>query len=112
VDNPFLKISAQIKAKFPDLSGDQILVKTMDVMKQQFVQTLGSTSRIADDESMSSAKSMEEDNNPYGCLAGESQDPYEDDGSTPTIIDYWDSMTQLIADQLAKKKGKEKADDQ
>lgn len=61
---------------------------------------------------MTSAKSDEEDNNYFGCLVGESQDLYEDEGNTPEIRDYLDGMTVLIAEQLSKSKGKAKANDQ
>ncbi|XP_058195990.1 uncharacterized protein LOC131312325 [Rhododendron vialii] len=107
--NPFLEISAQIKAKNPSLTDDELVIKTMDYMKNQFLQSVQGT-HIADDESMTSAKSNEEDNNPFTCLAGESQDPYEDDGTTPapTLGDFWDSMTEMMAEQLSSRKGKEK----
>lgn len=82
---PFLEIPAQIRAKNPSLSDNEIVIKTMDFMKDQFLQ---SVHKVADDESMTSAKSNEEDNNPFACLAGESQNPYEDEGNTPTLGDF------------------------
>jgi hypothetical protein len=113
IKNPFLEISEQLREKFPQATKDELVVKTMSFMKEQFLQTVHT--EVADDESMASAnskESKEDTNNPFTCLAGESQDPYEDElnEATPTIADVWDSMTEIMAEKLsqAKKKGKEK----
>lgn len=56
---------------------------------------------------MTSAKNAENtDNNPFSCLVGDSQNPYEDEGNDPTFGDFWDSMAQIIAEQLSSEKGK------
>lgn len=56
---------------------------------------------------MTSAKSAEDtDTNLFSCLAGESQDSYEDEGNDSFLGDFWDSMTQIIAEQLSSKKEK------
>lgn len=77
----------------------------MDQMNEKFFQTFTKTTN---DESMTSAKSAEDidTTNPFSCLAGESHDPYEDEENDPTLDDFWDSMTQIIAVQLSSKKGK------
>jgi hypothetical protein len=108
IKNPFLEISAQLKTKFPNASDDELIVKTMSFMKEQFLQTI--STEVADDESMASASSKDDTNNPFTCLAGEAQDPYEDELSQeiPTLGDVWDSMTEIVADKLSSKKGKEK----
>ncbi|KAI8536924.1 hypothetical protein RHMOL_Rhmol10G0294500 [Rhododendron molle] len=87
------------------MTDNEVVLKTMDFMKEQFLQTVR---QEADDESMASAKSNDEDNNPFSCLAGESQDPYEDEQNTPTLGDFWDSMTEIMAERLSSNKGKEK----
>ncbi|KAI8560740.1 hypothetical protein RHMOL_Rhmol04G0280000 [Rhododendron molle] len=105
IKNPFLEISAQLRSKNPSLTDNEIVLKTMDFMKKQFLQTVH---QEADDESMTLAKGNKEDNNPFTCLAGESQDPYEDDQNTPTLGDFWDSMTEIMAEKLSSNKSKEK----
>ncbi|KAI8553004.1 hypothetical protein RHMOL_Rhmol06G0311600 [Rhododendron molle] len=58
---------------------------------------------------MASAKNNEEDNNnPFTCLAEESQDPYEDEENTPTLEDFWDDMAEIMTEKLSSKKEKEK----
>ncbi|KAI8572125.1 hypothetical protein RHMOL_Rhmol01G0174200 [Rhododendron molle] len=77
----------------------------MDFMKEQVLQSVHHES---DDESVTLAKSQEEDNNPFTCLAGESQDPYEDEENTLTLGDFWNSITAMMTEKLSSKKGKEK----
>lgn len=75
ISNPFLEISKKIHEENASLSKDEVVIKTMDFMKNQLFETF-KTPR--DDESMTSIKSAEDDN-PFTCLAEESQDPYEDE---------------------------------
>ncbi|KAH7859089.1 hypothetical protein Vadar_031426 [Vaccinium darrowii] len=100
ISNPFLEISKKIHEENPSLSEDEVVIKTMDFMKNQLFETFKAP---GDDESMTSAKSVEDDN-PFTCLAGESQDPYEDeDPNGATLADYWDGITQLLTKQRKKK---------
>ena len=85
----------------------------MDFMKEQFLQSLS-----RDDVSMQSGTSSEGpeqhldpelDENEFTVLAGESQDPTDND---PNFGDFWDSLTILISEKISqdkdrKGKGKE-----
>lgn len=99
--NPFVKIQADLKQKFPNLTETELIVKTMDYMKTQFLQSL-----VSDDVSMKTAsdEESEQDDNQFNVLAGESQEP------EPTMGDFWDSLTSMISEKLEQdKKGKGKA---
>lgn len=85
----------------------QIVEKTLDHMKNRFLQTF---TKISYDESMTLAKSVDDDNNHFTCLAGESQDLYEDDSNEPTIGDFWDSMTQVIIEHMSNRNDKKLSD--
>lgn len=94
IKNPFLEISAQLRAKHPSLPYDEIVIRTMDCLKDQFFKIMPNPKQSAGDESMTSAKSNDlEDNNPFSCLPGESQDPYEKEGNEAILVDYWDGTT-------------------
>lgn len=89
----------------------------MDYMKEHFLQSL--SSRDTSMKSSSSTQSEEEqfnpltDENEFTVLAGESQDPNDDPtNNEPNFGDFWDSVTEMIADKLSqdKTKGKGKAD--
>lgn len=53
VKNPFLDVAAQIRAQNPSMTDDEVVIKTMDQMKENFFQTFTKTT---DDESMTSAR--------------------------------------------------------
>ncbi|KAL7250722.1 hypothetical protein ACSBR1_012691 [Camellia fascicularis] len=86
----------------------------MDYIKEQFLQSLSS-----DDTSMHSVTSRQEldpeedsnqDESEFAVLAGEAQDPTDNE---PNHGDIWDSLTSLIAEKINKekdRKGKGKAE--
>ncbi|GMP35334.1 hypothetical protein CsSME_00007808 [Camellia sinensis var. sinensis] len=116
VQNPFVQIQNELRQKYPALSEQELVIKSMDYMKEQFLQSLSK-----DDTSMKSGNSQEdpedeghtdpyEDENEFTVLAGESQEPTEAD---PNFGDFWDSLTGLIAKKMSQDKqdkGKGKAD--
>ena len=77
----------------------------MDIIKEQFLQSITPTAR--DDVSMTSAHSHESDcddnSNKFSVLAGESQD----DSPDPILGDFWDSLTAMIAEKNGKRQRKE-----
>ncbi|CAL5361504.1 unnamed protein product [Camellia sinensis] len=114
--NPFVQIQQELREKYPDLSETELVIKSMDYMKQQFLQSMfstdssmKSTSSTQSEDDRATADPYDEDNN-FTVLAGESQDP-EDDPTGPNYGDIWDSVTEMIADKLLhdKSKGKSKA---
>ena len=105
-DNPFVTIQNSLREKNPHLSDQDLLIKTMDIMKEQFLQSIAPPAR--DVVSMTSAhnhESEQDDNsNKFLVLAGESQD----DSLDPILGDFWDSLTAMIAEKMEKDKGKKK----
>lgn len=72
--NPFDAIKQQFRQQYPDISEHALIVKCKEAMKDSFVQAFAPT---RDDASMTSVHS--EDHNNFTCLAGESQDPNDDE---------------------------------
>lgn len=105
LNNPFVKIQKELKQQYPGLSEHEIILKSMNYLKEQFFQT------IPDDDSMrsgSSQPSTEPDVDPAEhVLAGESQLPEDEE---PTLGDFWDSMTAIFAEKLAKDKSRKGKD--
>ncbi|CAL5354894.1 unnamed protein product [Camellia sinensis] len=94
--NPFVQIPQELREKYPDLSETELVIKSMDYMKQQFLQSMfstdssmKSTSSTQSEEDRATADPYDEDNT-FTVLAGESQDP-EDDPTGPNYGDIWDS---------------------
>ncbi|KAL7233192.1 hypothetical protein ACSBR1_016926 [Camellia fascicularis] len=115
--NPFIRIQFEIKRQNLDISDKDLLVKCMEYMKDQFLQSM--ETNVKDDVSMISTASQDKDhdkdeddpNNAFIILAGESQDPDNNDGS---LGDFWDSITDIIANKVECDKawkGKAKAKD-
>ncbi|CAL5349838.1 unnamed protein product [Camellia sinensis] len=109
--NPFIQIQQELREKFPDLSETELVIKSMDYMKQQFIQSIASkdssmksTSNTQSEDDKTTADPYEEEN-VFTVLAGESQDP-EDDPTEPNCGDIWDSVTEMIADKLLHDKSK------
>ncbi|XP_028096083.1 uncharacterized protein LOC114296004 isoform X1 [Camellia sinensis] len=107
--NPFIQIQQELRRKYPEITEEELVAKSMDFMKQQFLESMAPR-----DSSMKSASSEGEktqpdpysdDDNTFTPLAGESQDPNEDP-SDPDFGDIWDSVTELITDKLVRAKGK------
>ncbi|GMP73915.1 hypothetical protein CsSME_00031504 [Camellia sinensis var. sinensis] len=108
VQNPFVQIQNELRQKYPALSEQELVIKSMDYMKEQFLQSFN-----RDDTSMKSGTSHDdpdeghtdpyEDENEFTVLAGESQEPADAD---PNFGDFWDSLTGLIADKMSQEKDK------
>jgi hypothetical protein len=81
--------------KYPKESEEEIMVRILDHMKNQFFNTFPSTRVREDDMSTSSQGSIGQ--NMFEGLAGESQPDEE-----PTQEDFWDAMIQ----SMKAKKGK------
>ena len=105
VQNPFVQIQNELRQKYPDLSEQELIIKSMDFMKEQFLQSLS-----RDDTSMKSGSSSYDgpeeehfdpllDENEFTILAGESQEP-----EAPNMGDFWDSLTGLISEKLSQEK--------
>ena len=105
-ENPFITIQNSLRNKNPHLSDQDLLIKTMDIMKEQFLQSIAPPAK--DDASMISTysyESVQDDNsNKFPVLAGESLD----DSPDPILGDFWDSLTCMIAEKMEKDKGKKK----
>ncbi|CAL5213771.1 unnamed protein product [Lathyrus oleraceus] len=88
--------------KYPNESEDEIMVRNLDHMKNQFFSTFPAKASRDEDSSMKTSSSMGSiDSHNFDCLAGEAQT--ED----PTAEDFWDAMIQSMA-QKAKEKAKNK----
>ncbi|CAL5384188.1 unnamed protein product [Camellia sinensis] len=109
VQNPFVQIQNELRQKYPALSEQDLVIKSMDCMKEQFLQSFS-----RDDTSMKSGTSHGDpeeeghtdpydDENTFTVLAGESQDPAEED---PNLGDFWDSLTDIITEKMAREKDK------
>lgn len=102
-DNPFVKIQTELKQQFPGLTEIELITKSMEILKNQFLQSLNS-----DDTSMKSTSSKEmDDDNSFHVLAGESQDP-DDDAGSDSIGNFWDSLTEIITEKIDQRKDKGK----
>lgn len=77
--NPFIQIQQELKQQFPHLSEHVLIIKSMDFLKEQFLQTVSQD----DDVSMRSGTSQttsEPENDPTEhVLAGKSQLPDDDE---------------------------------
>ena len=102
VTNPFVQMQKELKQKFPNLSDNELILKSMDYLKEQFLQSVNPE----DDTSMRSGTShtqSESEADPADhVLAGESQ---SEDEAEVTLGDFWDSFTAAIADKMAQDKG-------
>ncbi|GMP97174.1 hypothetical protein CsSME_00045537 [Camellia sinensis var. sinensis] len=107
VQNPFVQIQNALRQKYPALSEQELVIRSMGYMKEQFLQSFS-----RDDTSMKSGTSHDdpededhtdpyEDENEFTVLAGESQDPTTVD---PNLGDIWDSFMGLIAEKLSQDK--------
>ena len=95
-ENPFKLVMENIKKRNPELSNRELLIQTMNFMKEQMVEVQSDSG--SDDTTMGSNSSL-------NILAGESQNP--DDVDEGTIDDYWEAMTEMIL-RNSKGKGKKK----
>jgi hypothetical protein len=86
--------------KYPKESEEEIMVRILDHMKNQFFSTFPSTIVKGDDMSTSSQGSIGQ--NMFEGLAGESQPDEE-----PTPEDFWDAMIQ----SMTTRKGKSQQED-
>ena len=104
--NPFLQIQTELRQKYPNLSKTELIIKSMDFMKEQFLLTISS-----DDTSMKFVASSQDhedpdqDENEFAVLAGESQAPEKDE---PNFGDFWNSFTSMIADKINREKDKKR----
>ncbi|CAL5204552.1 unnamed protein product [Lathyrus oleraceus] len=86
--------------KYPNESEDEIMVRTLDHMKNQFFSTFPAKASRDENSSMKTSSSMGSiDSHNFDCLAGEAQ------AEDPTAEDFWDAMIQSMA-QKAKEKAK------
>ncbi|CAK8531617.1 unnamed protein product [Lathyrus sativus] len=84
--------------KYPNESEDEIMVRILDHMKNQFFSTFSTKVSKDEDSSMKTSSSMGSmDSHNFDDLAGEGQ------ADEPTAEDFWDAMIQSM-----KVKGKEK----
>ena len=67
--NPFIQNQQELRDKFPDLSEIELVLKSMDYMKQQFIQSIASkdssmksTSSTQSEEDRTTVDSYEEEN--------------------------------------------------
>ncbi|XXG46582.1 hypothetical protein AAC387_Pa02g1392 [Persea americana] len=94
--NPFDLIKDQLRSQYPHISDQELVVKSMELMKNSFLQSF---ELPKDDSSITLAHSTHsDDNNAFNCLAGESQDPNEE----VSVEDFWDSLTHAIATKYSK----------
>lgn len=94
--NPFDLIKDQLRSQFPHISDQELVIKSMELMKNSFLQSF---SHPKDDASITSAQSTHsDDNNAFHCLVGESQDPNEE----ASVEDFWNSLTHVMATKYVK----------
>ncbi|CAK8535071.1 unnamed protein product [Lathyrus sativus] len=86
--------------KYPNESEEEIMVRTLDHMKNQFFSTFPTKTSKDENSSMKTSSSMGSiDYNNFDCLTGEAQ------ADDPTPEDLWDVMIQSMA-QKEKDKAK------
>ncbi|XP_028058961.1 protein TRM32-like [Camellia sinensis] len=73
----------------------------MDFLKEQFLQTVSPDDDVSMKSGTSQTPSEPESDPAEHVLAGESQDPEEDE---PNLGDFWDSLTTVIAEKITKVK--------
>lgn len=100
--NVFASITKNLKKQFPNLSEQELLLKSMDIIKEQFLDAKEAITESEDgDTSMRSGKSDH-------VLAGEGQPDDTEEDDEGTIGDYWDSLTELVVAKMKKGKNKKK----
>ncbi|CAL5383592.1 unnamed protein product [Camellia sinensis] len=101
VTNPFVQMQKELKQKFPNLSDNELILKSMDYLKEQFLQSVNPEDDVSMRSGTSHTQSESEADLANQVLAGESQ---SDDETEPTLGDFWDSFTAAIADKMAQDK--------
>lgn len=89
------QIKMMIHNQNPNLSEHEQDIKLMEIIKDQYLATQGTSSSQTDAKSDISMSSQDQDQGQFTCLAGESQDPNDDTEVYPTEADLWDSMIEL-----------------
>ena len=80
--------------KYPNESEEEIMVRVLDYMKNQFFSTLPTQASKDEDESMKTTSSQGSmDSNTFNCLAVESQT------EEPNPENFWDALIGSIAQQ-------------
>ncbi|CAK8571690.1 unnamed protein product [Lathyrus sativus] len=82
------------KRKYPNESEDEIMVRILDHMKNQFFSTFPSKASKDEDSSMKTSSSMGSmDSHNFEGLAGEGQ------ADEATAEDFWDAMIQSLKEK-------------
>jgi hypothetical protein len=92
--NPLIQMKNYFQRKYPTESEDQIMLRTLEYMKQQFCSTF--STKTNKDDSMSTSSQGSFDTN----LAGESQPDDE-----PIPKDFFDAMIYTVGSKGQKDKG-------
>lgn len=74
----------------------------MDFLKEQFLQTVNQDDDVSMRSGTSQPPSEPESDPAEHVLAGESQNPEDED--EPNLGDFWDSLTAVIAEKMTKDK--------
>jgi hypothetical protein len=96
--NPLAQMKSYFQRKYPNETENQIMLRTMEYMKQQFCSTF-STTQIPKDDTMSTSSQGSFKSN----LAGESQPDYE--LNPEDIEDIFETMIQTVDSKGQKDKG-------
>ncbi|CAK8562826.1 unnamed protein product [Lathyrus sativus] len=84
--------------KYPNESEEEIMVRTLDHMNNQFFSTFPTKTSKDESSSINISSSMGSiDSNNFDCLAGEAQ------ADDPTSEDFWDAMIQSMAQKVKDK---------
>lgn len=99
--NPFVQIQKELKQQYPHFSEHELIIKSMDFLIEQFLQTVNQNDDVSMRSGTSQTPSEPESDPVEHVLAGESQDPEDDE---PHLGDFWDSLTAVIAEKITKDK--------
>ena len=92
VSNPFVQIQKELKQKYPHLSDNELIVKSMDYLKEQFLQSINPEDDVSMRLGTSQSPSEPASDPAEHVLAGESQ---SEDDEDPNLGDFWDSLATV-----------------
>ncbi|MCI18583.1 hypothetical protein A2U01_0039737 [Trifolium medium] len=88
-NNSIAALKEYFQKKYPNEAEDQIMVRILDHMKNQFFSTFPTKNK---EETMSTSSQGSMTSNMFEGLAGESQP----EDNEPYLEDYWDAMAQAM----------------
>ena len=96
----FQNIERKLIMQKGKVSKEELIASYIEEVKKDLIRNLGE--EIVDNKSDTSMATSSKGENPYACLAGESQDPDED---IPSTEDIFDALKDTLLDNIRKKTG-------